>query len=314
MLVVFEKVLAVFLIILVGFVAGKTKILPESSSGPLSTLMLYITAPCMALSSIYDKELSPEVLSSSLQVIGCSAIYFLVSSLIGYAMVKIFKFGPKDDQGIYIVAVSAVNSGFMGFPVTLAIFGSDIFYLMVMQNIVLNVFMFSAIPVILELGSGVRPDAKSTLKSMANMTMFAVIAGIIMLIAGVRPPDLIDEVISTLGDVTVPLSMIIIGIRLSSARLKKMLSDKRMVITMITSMVVMPLLVLLVLMPMNFIHDDVKLTLVLAAAFPCAAIPVAIAEQKNKNSRLMAEIISLTTFVSLLTLPVFATLLTEMYC
>ena len=55
MLVVIEKVLVIFLMILVGFVANKARVLPDSASGPLSNLMLYVTAPCMAMCSIYDK-------------------------------------------------------------------------------------------------------------------------------------------------------------------------------------------------------------------------------------------------------------------
>ena len=313
MLVVIEKVLVIFLMILVGFVANKARVLPDSASGPLSNLMLYVTAPCMAMCSIYDKELSPEIISSTVQVLAGSAVYFAAATLIGIAVVRIFKFSPKEDFGIYVAATACVNSGFMGFPVTMAIFGSDIFYLMVMQNIILNIYMYGAVPPVLELGHREKPDVKATLKSMCNISMLAVIAGIVMLLTGVQPPAMLDEVIVTLSDVTVPLSMIIVGIRLGSADIGKMFSDRQMVITNFVSMLVIPLLVFAVTAPLDFLHDDAKITLVFAATFPSAMVPVALAEQKKKNSQLMAEIVSLTTFTSLITIPLMAMLLMWWY-
>ena len=313
MLIVIEKVLVIFLMILVGFAANKARILPDRTSGALSNLMLYITAPCMAMCSIYDKELSPEIISSTVQVLAGSAVYFVIATVIGLAMVRLLRFSPQEDHGIYIAAIASVNSGFMGFPVTIAIFGNDIFYLMVMQNIILNIYMYGAVPPVLELGHKEKPNIKSTLMSMCNISMFAVIAGIIMLLTGVKPPAMLDEVIVTLSDMTVPLSMIIVGIRLGSADIKRMFSDRQMVIAGFVSMILIPLLVFAITAPLDFLHDDAKVTLVFASTFPSAMVPVAIAEQKRKNSQLMAEIVSFTTFMSLITIPLMAMLLMEWY-
>ena len=68
MLIIFERILAIFIMILIGYAANRAGILPDSSRKHLTNLMIYITAPCMAAESIYSKELSPEVVTATWQL------------------------------------------------------------------------------------------------------------------------------------------------------------------------------------------------------------------------------------------------------
>lgn len=313
MLIIFGKVFAVFLMIFIGFMANKLKILSNEAIPHITNLMLYITAPCMAISSIYSKTLSSDVIATTVQTMAGAVIFFTVSTLFSALIVKIFKFKPKEDRGMFIVAITTVNSGFMGFPVTKAIFGGDIFYLMVMHNILLNLYMYGAVPPLLNIGAEAKIHPKKILKSMCNICVIAVIAGIIMLILGVKPPAVLDDVIQTLSDATIPLSMLLVGLQLGSSNVKNILKNKYIFITNIASMLIIPSLTFLMVDQMDFLYTDVKIVMVFAAAFPTAVAPVAIAEQEGKNSQTLAEIVSLTTFTSLITVPAIAVFLMSYY-
>ena len=125
MFIIFSRVFSVFLLIFIGYFDCKKDILPAESSKHLINLMLYITAPCMAASSIYSKELSPEVINATVQVIVGAVIYFAICTAIAYGALKLFKFQPKSDWGLYMTAICCINTGFMGFPVTKAIFAAS---------------------------------------------------------------------------------------------------------------------------------------------------------------------------------------------
>jgi len=98
MSLIFSKVLSFFLIIGVGFAAGRKGILSASAGPVLVSLLLYITSPCMILTSIAGREQTEETLLLSVDTFFCAAIYFLVLTFAGYVLFgRILKFRPCDD-------------------------------------------------------------------------------------------------------------------------------------------------------------------------------------------------------------------------
>lgn len=311
---VFARVFAIFLLIFIGYFANKIKILPDESSKYLINLMLYITAPCMSASSIYSKELSDEVVVSTIQVILGAVVYFVFVTIIAFATVKIFKFKPKEEWGVYIAAITCLNSGFMGFPVTKAIFGDDIFYLMVMHNIIACFYIYGIAPALLNIGrTGKSSGMGKTLKAMINPCTVGIIIGVTMLLAHVRPPEPLDEVILSLSDATVPISMIIVGVQLGSSNLREIIKNKYINIANIVAMVVIPVCTFLIVEQFDFLNTDVKLLLIFASIFPTAVAPAAIAEQQGIKGNRLAEIVSVTTATSLIAIPIMSVFLMGYY-
>lgn len=314
MFIIFAKVIAIFSLILLGYVSNRIKILPDESRKHLINLMMYITAPCMAASSIYSKTLSDSVIVATKQVAVGTAIYFVITSIISFIIVKSVGFKPIEKTGLYMVAITCINTGFMGFPVTKAVFGEDIFYLMVMQNVVSCLYLYGAVPILLKIGrENTKSSVMKNLRDMLNPAFMGIIVGLVMLFFQVRPPKMINDVIVYLSDATIPLSMIIIGVQLGSSNFKEMIKHKYINITNIVSMAIFPVLTFLVVDQFDILRNDVKLVLVFASVFPAAVAPSAIAEQQGIKSNKLAEIVSLTTLTSLITIPIAVTFLTKYY-
>ena len=314
MFIIFSRVFSVFLLIFIGYFACKKDILPAESSKHLINLMLYITAPCMAASSIYSKELSPEVINATVQVIVGAVIYFAICTAIAYGALKLFKFQPKSDWGLYMTAICCINTGFMGFPVTKAIFGDDIFYLMVMHNIIACGYIYGITPVLLDMGRGQKGSRLQALKSMINSCTIGIVIGVVMLLMGLRPPQELDQVIVSLSDATIPISMIIVGIQLAGSDFKNMLKDKYINIVNILSMLIIPILTFIIVEQFDMLEPNVKLILIFSSVFPTAVAPAAIAEQRGIPAGKLAEIVSVTTATSLVIIPIMAMILMKVYC
>ena len=134
-----------------------------------------------------------------------------------------------------------------------------------------------------------------------------------MLLAGVQPPDPVNEVVLSLSDATIPISMIIVGIQLAGSNFREMLKDRQVMIINILSMIIIPVLTFLVVDQFDVLETDVKLLLIFASVFPTAVAPAAIAEQRGINPGKLAEIVSVTTATSLIVIPLMAAFLMNYY-
>jgi predicted permease len=133
-----------------------------------------------------------------------------------------------------------------------------------------------------------------------------------MLFAGLHLPEYIMGIVEPLGDVTIPLSMILVGVQLGGTDFGSLLSDKDLLITSAVKLILMPAIALLILTPFP-VDPVVKLTSLLAVCFPSAVIGVAVAAQEEKNSLLMAEAVAVSTLLSIITLPIWIMIISRLY-
>lgn len=311
MLTVFLKIAAIFAMTAIGFIASKTGVLPAESKKYLSNLLLFITSPCMIIGSMTSQTLDAHTFELMIQIVAGSFIFFLAAMAVSFLIVKLMRC-DKEDAGVLMVIITAVNTGFMGFPVTKAIFGNTYFFLMVIQNIVLNIYLYSMMVYQMNYGFRKKEGIRGMLMPMLNMCTYALIAGLVLMLLKVQLPDILADFINTIGDATIPVSMIVVGVQLSESSIRKMLTNKRLITASLCNVILIPVLTFLAVNWLPLAPES-KLILIFAAAFPCAVVSTAIALKENRNAALMAEGVAMTTLLSMGTLPVAAILLMQLY-
>lgn len=311
MLTVFLKIAAIFAMTAIGFAASKIGILPAESKKYLSNLLLFITSPCMIIGSMTSQTLDAHTFELMIQIVAGSFVFFIAAMGISFLIVKLMRC-DRDDAGVLMVIITAVNTGFMGFPVTKAIFGNTYFFLMVIQNIVLNIYLYSMMVYQMNYGFRKKEGIKGMLMPMLNMCTYALIIGMVLMLLKVQLPDILADFINTIGDATIPVSMIVVGVQLSESSIRKMLTNKRLITASLCNVILIPVLTFLAVNWLPLAPES-KLILIFAAAFPCAVVSTAIALKENRNAALMAEGVAMTTLLSMGTLPVAAILLMQLY-
>lgn len=311
MLTVFLKIAAIFAMTAIGFTASKTGVLPAESKKYLSNLLLFITSPCMIIGSMTSQTLDAHTFELMIQIVAGSFVFFIAAMGISFLIVKLMRC-DRDDAGVLMVIITAVNTGFMGFPVTKAIFGNTYFFLMVIQNIVLNIYLYSMMVYQMNYGFRKKEGIKGMLMPMLNMCTYALIIGLVLMLLKVQLPDILADFINTIGDATIPVSMIVVGVQLSESSIGKMLTNKRLITASLCNVILIPALTFLAVNWLPLAPES-KLILIFAAAFPCAVVSTAIALKENRNAALMAEGVAMTTLLSMGTLPVIAIILTHLY-
>lgn len=313
MSVIINKIISIFLITGVGYGANKLNVLPNESNKYLVDMMMKITCPAMVITSIMATELTPDTLSKTVQMLLLAAGFFVLSTALAWVFcVKILGITADKDAGIYVACMATVNNGFMGFPITQALFGSDILFLMVLFQTMLTIYLYSAAVVLVNYGTEKTGDLKLILKSLANPCTVCAVISIILLVLGIQLPEVIFNSLDSLGSATVPVSMLVVGIQLGGSNLKKVLGNKMIFITSFVKMLAFPMITFLIVNWLP-IATDLKIALTFGASFPTAVVMVAISSMENKNSVLAAEIIAFTTLMSVVTLPVSAILLMTYY-
>ena len=313
MIVILEKIVSIFLITAIGFLANKKNILPDASNKYLVDLLMMITTPCMVLASITSTQLTDDTLVQTLQMILFAVLWFAVSALLSWLFcVKLLKIGKDAHAGVYMAGMTTINNGFMGFPITKALFGDDVLFFMVLFQMILTIYLYSGCIIQVNYGSKGRIDLRQVGKRLANPCTLSAVLGIIMLLLGLHLPDMIYETVNTIGSATVPLSMLVVGIQLGSSKISRVIRDRHLVITSLVKMILWPALTFLAV---NWLPVPVtmKIAMVFGAAFPTAVAVVAITSMENRNAVLAAETIAFTTLLSIITLPVSALLLMGYY-
>lgn len=313
MSIIFSKIAAIFLIMAAGIAINKTKIIPSEAIPYFVTMLVWITTPCMIYASITTRDYNSSLLAVTLQMFMLSVLYFIISSLMGYFLCKkVFKV-PFEDLGVYTASFGGINNGFMGFPITQAIFGQTIFFYMVISNICLNFYMYSACPLLLHMGDkNHKFSAKYLIKNLLNPATVVCVISVVMLINSWQLPDVLFETIDMIGSITVPLSMLVVGMQLGQSDVLKVIKNKKLVVLSLLKMLLVPLIMFLAV---NWLPIDsgVKVGLIFASAFPCSVIISSLALMERKNATLASEMVALTTLISIASIPLMAVFLASYY-
>jgi hypothetical protein len=181
---------------------------------------------------------------------------------------------------------------------------------MIIANAGFGIFVFSAGVFLLLYESDRNTKSfKVLVKSIISVPMIAAVSGLAIFLFNVTFPGPAEYMLSTVGGMTTPLSMLLIGIQLPGIKIRQMIKDIPLLLSAVMRVALVPAAIFVVLI--NFHLTPLVLCIVVfLMAMPSAAIVVILSEEYNLNTRLASQGVLLTTFFSLGTIPVTSMLLT----
>jgi len=293
-----ESVFSLFIIILVGVYGSKKNIItPEINKG-LTDILIKIALPFMIVSSFiftYDDTIRTNVLKT----------FYL--SLTAYALMAVFSwlalFPVKNDKKIILHFANVfVNTGYIGFPVLYSIYGSEGVIYGSIFNMFFVVFLWTYGLLLFKGSLNKNEIKKEMLSVILNPSILAVFIGIFIMVSGVRLPAPIFSSIKSIGNITGPLSMFIIGNILSNVKIKNHFRDWTIYYGITLKLVAIPLTIYLFSLLLNDYSKAVNSVIVMTA-MPASAMTSILAESFDKEKEFAAIIVSATTLLSLITVP-----------
>lgn len=303
--------LIVFLVIALavpGFALKKAKLLPDGASNALAVLLLYVAQPFLMVSSLLNKtftqSLLPDFAAVALFAVGLQLMLYFLSKLF-FVKVKV-----EPTRRICVASSYLGNVGFMGIPVMKALFPSDdtIILYTVIFNIVFNAMTWTlAVYAITGDKSKIKP-----IKILLNPPTIATVLALPLFFCNVTVPENVLATIGYLGDMTLPLSMVILGIRLADVKFKRLFTSAPAYGVALVKLVVSPLAALGVMLLARLlipIETTVIVALFIIFAMPSASSALNFAEMYGGDCDTAAKATLTNTLLCVLTIPILSLLI-----
>ena len=146
------------------------------------------------------------------------------------------------------------------------------------------------------------------LRRMVNPGVLAAALAMLIYLCGIPVPRLAVEFFSMIGETTIPLSMLVIGVALSFLDLRELFTEPRIYLFAAVRLLVLPIVTCLVLR--LFIRDNLLIAVVaLIQAMPSGTLNQVLSTEYGGNSRLAAKGVFFSTLCCIVTIPFVAWLL-----
>ena len=297
-LTVASQVLTLFLLIGVGVVCAKVKLLSDGAVKALANLVLYIATPCVIVKSCI-REFDPAMLWGFLTVIAVAAATHGLLILLAKV---VFRDKEEDRRRVFRVATVFSNAGYMAIPLQQAILGDVGVFYCAAYVIVFNVFLWTY--GLAEMSGESRLSVK---KILLNPGVIGVVVGLLLFVLPIPVPTLIVDGIGHLAALNTPVPMLIVGYYLAQTDLLAALKDGRSWLCMALRLVAAPAVALGALLLCG-VRGDLLTSCMICIATPVATSCTMFATRFDRDPRLSVNLVSLSTILSVVTLPLMVAL------
>jgi hypothetical protein len=302
----FIKLIPLYLIIILGFVAGKKLHVQRESIAPL---LLYFVVPIVTFKGIFLTDISLETFSYP--------FYFLIA---GTLMAFVFFYLGKsflhssEKAGLLSLAASLANVGYFGLPLVFAIYGEEALGITVL--LVLGLALHENFTAFLIAARGKYHFKDALYKTLKLPTIYTSIIAVFANLAYkyyYQPGTLLDPVIGSLLDMSDKfigaysfLGMLMIGLGL--AKITKLYFDWKFIsLSLIAKFLVLPSLALaFIYLDTNFWHFYSKEALdivFLMSIVPIGANTITIATELKLDTDTVSISVLLSTLIALFYIP-----------
>jgi malonate transporter len=302
LLYVFNVVLPVFLLILIGYVGGRAGKLGINASTELNRFVVWLALPAQlfnfAANSGWQSLWQPGFITA-----------FLVSCLLAFALVLLVSWHyGKDLAAASFNALSASysNTGYMGIPLCALALGQEGLAPAIISTFLVFV-MFALATVLIEIG--ILSHKKSheivlrVIKSLCtNPLLIAPVAGLVWASSGLSLYDPIAQVISFLAGAATPCALVSIGLFLMQ---KTDAAPAQVWGISFAKLIIQPLIAWVIAEPILELPDLWVTAIVILSALPTGTGPFMLAQYYKADGSIISRVVLITTIGSLMTLSLF---------
>ncbi|QSJ15066.1 AEC family transporter [Nostoc sp. UHCC 0702] len=286
---------------LIGFFLGRK--LPATVPTGLGQGLFWVGVPISIVAFLRQADLSGQIwIAPAIAYLAMFSGAFL--AWLGIKGQAYFKntITPESTQGSFILAAMVGNTGYLGFPITLAMVGQKYFAWALFYDLLGSLFGAYGLGVLIayRFGGGVRSYWEISKTILINPALWSF--GFGLLLRQVMLPGAVEFGLEKLGWIVVALSLVLIGMRLSQLNSWDRLPQAAM--SLAIKMLLVPLAIGITL-PLFGVTGDPAQVIVLQMAMPPAFATLVIAETFNLDRDLAVTALALGAILLLLTLPIW---------
>lgn len=298
---VFSEMLVILFCMAAGFLAHKLGYLGGQTDQKLCRLLLGIIVPCLILDSVSAGGTLPSTVEI-LSVLKAAIVYYGLG-FFSAALVPRLLGGTAKQQGVWRYSLVFSNMAFIGYPVSVALFGQEALFYAVILVLPFNLLSYSIGPLMLA------GQAKFRWQQLLSPCIVASVIALMVALFHINVPALLGECLNFTGSLTTPLSLLLVGSLLADLPFGRAFTSPRLWALAAFRLLILPIMLWLLLKWTGIGTPLVANIAVILMAMPTALNGSMLAMEYGGDTECMAQSIFLTTLMSIITIPVLAALL-----
>ena len=297
-----EQIIQLFLMIFMGFLIVKAKLLNSEDSKILSIIVLYLIIPCVIINA-FQVDYTPQTVKGLLIALAGSVMTQVILLIVVSILGRVFHLNEVEVASIYYS-----NSGNLIVPIVMFILGKEwVLYGCVFMSVQL-VFIWTHCKKIIS-----RESTYDWRKIVLNINMISIAIGIVLFLTRIHLPAIINNTLSAVGSMIGPASMIVTGMLFAGMDFKQIFANKRVYFVSFFRLIIVPVIALFLIkcsQLSTFSSNGNKLMLIvfLAIITPSASTVTQMCQVYENDSQYASAINVVTTLLAIVTMPLMVML------
>ena len=297
-LLLMEQIAQLFIVLLMGYIVVKAKLLKPSDSKVLSVVFVYLIMPCVVLNAFQIDD-TPEIraglLYSMAIAVGMHVVFLAFDTVIRK---------PLKLDAVERVNIIYSNAAALVIPLVQALLGSEYVVYSCAFVIVQLILLWTHASACLQ--EGAKLEWK---KLLTNVNLLAIVAGALLYLLHISLPTPIVSTLSSVGAMIGPMGMLLAGMAIAEVPLKTVFCTPRNYLPVALRLLAVPMVVLLLLSVIHastWIADGraILMTVFLSAITPACATVTSMAQLYNRDAAHSSALYVLSTLLSIVTMPI----------
>ena len=301
-LLLMNQIIQLFIMIFMGFIIVKAKLLKAEDSKILSVIVLYLIIPCVIINA-FQVDYTPQTVKGLLIALAGSVMTQVILLIVVSILGRVFHLNEVEVASIYYS-----NSGNLIVPIVMFILGKEwVLYGCVFMSVQL-VFIWTHCKKIIS-----RESTYDWRKIVLNINMISIAIGIILFLTRIHLPAIINNTLSAVGSMIGPASMIVTGMLFAGMDFKQIFANKRVYFVSFFRLIIVPVIALFLIkcsQLSTFSSNGNKLMLIvfLAIITPSASTVTQMCQVYENDSQYASAINVVTTLLAIVTMPLMVML------
>ncbi|MBR3755918.1 MAG: AEC family transporter [Firmicutes bacterium] len=294
------------LAVAIGYYLYRTGVFTVETNQKLTHFILTFTLPLLVMTSLNGTDLGNRGQILFYIIVGLA--FYGVMPFVGKLMNRLMGI-DKEESPVYEAFYIFPNNLFMGYPVCASLYGTGCIFFVSVFNLAYNILFFTYGNWLFKEADGQKKTAGDIVRSVMNPGVVSSLAAVVLFLAEVKLPDGFVEVCQFVGNLTSPLSMVVIGSVIASYSVTSLLKYSwKIYLVCFFRLMVIPAVTYVIMTALGFSGAMLGVA-VISMGMPVGAMVSMGCVRAQKNEELGAAGIVVSTILSLLTTPVLLLLM-----
>ena len=298
-------VLPIFALILVSFLARRLGVFGPNATTELNRFVVYLAFPALLFDVMANTRLA-EIWRPGFITAFCLSAGLVFA---GTILLRLRGSASLADATIDGLNAGYANTGFVGFPLTLAMLGPQASAPTTITVVFNGCIMFAAAVILIELSlQSARPAGRivaGLARSLVrNPLLVAPAVGFLVALLGLHVPSPVEAFLKLLGGTTSCCALVALGLFLGAQRGSSRPDIGLRAILLFIKLLVQPALTWVLAAPVLGLQPLLVHAAVLLAATPTGTASFMLAELYEREAGTTSDVVLMSTLASVVTLPV----------